>query len=211
MGERLGLRWVEYIVWGGALTVFVVKLSGASGAHLWSSYLGGSGEGPCLRRRRHGLLGHVYISGSTDSSGWVSGGWDTSYGGWTDGFVVKLSGESGTHLWSSYLGGSRTDYADGGVATDGSGNVFVSGMTGSSGWVSGGWDTSLAGYTDGFVVKLSGTTGGHLWSSYLGGSNYDYGDVASPRTARANVLRLGIYLCERLGLRWVGHVVWRVD
>ena len=155
---------------GGSYDGFVVKLS-SGGSHLWSSYLGGSGNDYGL-----GIAtdagGNALVTGYTESSGWVSGGWDTNYGGGSDGFVVKLS-SGGSHLWSSYLGGSGNDYGLG-IATDAGGNALVTGYTESSGWVSGGWDTSLGGSTDGFVVKLS-SGGSHLWSSYLGGSGYDYG------------------------------------
>ena len=63
------------------------------------------------------------MTGRTHSSGWVLGGWDTSYGGWYDAFVVKLSA-SGGHLWSSYLGGSNWDEGNG-IAVDAVGNALV--------------------------------------------------------------------------------------
>jgi len=73
----------------------------------------------------------------SSSSGWVSGGWDTSHNGSYDGFVAKFS-PAGEHLWSSYVGGG--DYDDSsGIAADSAGNVLVTGMTWSSGWASGGW------------------------------------------------------------------------
>ena len=81
--------------------------------------------------------------------------------------------------WSTYLGGSDADKALFGIAVDGSGNALVTGRTYSSGWVSGGWDTSLGGDSDAFVVKLS-PSGGHLWSTYLGGSESELVAVASP-------------------------------
>ena len=110
----------------------------------WGSYLGGSTYDYAYGVATDGS-GNVYVSGYTDSSGWVSGGWDTTHVGDLQGFIVKLSGSSVTHLWSSYLGKVGDDYADGGVATDGSGNVYVSGDTWASGWVSGGWNTSYGG------------------------------------------------------------------
>jgi len=137
----------------------------------WSSYLGGSSD-DYGNDIAVDLAGNVLVTGLTTSTGWVSGGWDTSYNGGYDGFVVKLS-PSGGHLWSTYLGGSSDDYGIG-IAVDGQGNALVAGCTYSSGWVSGGWDTSYNGGYDGFVVKLS-PAGGHLWSTYLGGSGYDHG------------------------------------
>ena len=152
---------------------FVVKLS-VSGGHLWSSYLGGSDSD-------HGIGiavdadGNALVTGYTYSSGWVSGGWDTTYGGngLYDGFVVKLN-PTGGHIWSSYVGGWHYDSGTG-IAVDASDNALVTGYTQSPDWVSGGWDTSLGGKWDAFVVKLS-PTGGHIWSSYLGGSDGEWGD-----------------------------------
>jgi len=170
---------------GGEYDGFVVKLSDA-GIHVWSSYLGGSGPD-----HGDGIAvdggGNVLITGNTHSSGWVSGGWDTSYGGNYDGFVVKIT-SSGVHAWSTYLGAGSEENASG-IAVDSADNLLVTGYTYSSGWVSGGWDTSQNGNYDGFVVKLS-STGGHVWSTYLGGSLGDYGSgIAVDRTD--NVLVTG--------------------
>ena len=137
--------------WGDA---FVAKLS-PSGAHLWSTYLGGSGDDAGSHIAVDGS-GNVLVMGDTSSSGWTSGGSDTSFNGLVDVFVAKLSA-SGAHLWSTYLGGDNYDIAYG-IGVDGSGNVLVTGQTASSGWTSGGYDTSFNGGTSGdaFVAKISG-------------------------------------------------------
>ena len=136
----------------------------------WGTYLGGSDIDRPQDIATDGL-GNAYICGNTDSANWVSYGWDTSFGGDRDGFVVKLS-SNGDHLWSTYLGGSNSDYAYA-VSADSLGNVYVCGSTYSANWVSGGWDTNLGGSDDGFALKLS-SNGNHIWSTYLGGSDYDY-------------------------------------
>jgi len=149
---------------------FAAKLSG-SGSHLWSTYLGGIYDD-----WGYGIVvdgtGKVLVTGDTASFGWISGGFDTTHNGGYDAFVVELSG-SGSHLWSTYLGGSDDDHGYG-IALDGAGNVFVTGYTKSSGWVSGGFDTTHNGVQDAFVAELSGS-GAHLWSTYLGGSGDDQG------------------------------------
>jgi hypothetical protein len=159
--------------YGGSIDAFVAKLS-SSGAQLWSTYLGGSdydaGNGIAV-----GASGTVYVTGSTESSGWTSGGFDTTYnGGASDAFVIKLS-SSGVHLWSTYLGGSNYPDDGSGIAVDTSANVYVTGSTQSSDWASGGFDTTYGGSIDAFVAKLS-SSGTYFWSTYLGGSAYDYGD-----------------------------------
>lgn len=75
--------------------------------------------------------------------------------------------------WGTYLGGMVGENGRG-IAVDSAGNILVAGNTGTPGWVSGGYDTSYCDATDAFVAKLS-PTGSHVWSSYLGGSDDDYG------------------------------------
>ncbi|NQU20551.1 MAG: SBBP repeat-containing protein, partial [Candidatus Nealsonbacteria bacterium] len=75
--------------------------------------------------------------------------------------------------WSGYLGGGQSDQARA-VAVDGQGNAWVTGLTYSAGWVTGGSDTSFGGDCDAFVAKIS-ESGQLLWSTYLGGSAEDEG------------------------------------
>jgi len=151
---------------------FVTKVSGA-GALLWSSYLGGSSND-----EGHGIAvdgsGNAVVTGWTSSTDFPSsGGFDASLGGAQDVFVTKISG-AGALVWSSFLGGANNDYGYG-IATDGSGSVFVTGITQSSDFpTTGGFDTTLDGGDDAFVTKVS-ATGTQLWSSYLGGTGTDYG------------------------------------
>ncbi len=160
----------------GAQDVFVTKVSG-SGALLWSAFLGGaSGE------EGHAIAvdgnGDIFVAGETRSGDFPSsGGFDTTLGGAAfstyDAFVTKVSA-SGVLVWSSFLGGSENDHAHG-IAVDGSGNAFVTGVTYSADFPSaGGFDTTLGGPFDAFVTKVSGT-GARLWSSLLGGGSLDFG------------------------------------
>lgn len=165
---------------------FVAKLS-ATGAHLWSTYLGGSGN-DFGNDIAVDTMGNVLVAGYTRSSGWVSGGFDTSFNGELDAFVVKLS-PSGAHLWSTYVGGDRDDYGNG-IAVDSAGNLLLTGLTDSWGWVSGGFDNTFnGGLWDGFVTKLE-SSGAHLWSTYFGGGGRDSGGGIVVDTA-GNVLVTG--------------------
>ncbi len=196
-GSTVSLGWT-YGGWeptpGGRADGFVVKLT-SSGAHIWSTYLGGNENdgGVSISVDNDD---NVLVTGSTESSDWISGGWDTTLDDGTsegegedareihgDAFVVKLT-STGAHVWSTYLGGDDRDRGSG-ITVDNDGNVLVTGSTGSSGWISGGWDTTLdddisdgegAGQShgDAFVVKLT-SSGAHVWSSYLGGDDDDHG------------------------------------
>ena len=161
----------------GGSDAFVAKLT-PSGTHLWSTYLGGD-DGDYGTGIAVDPSGNVVVTGYTESPDWVSGGFDTTLGGGSDAFVAKLS-PSGTHLWSTYVGGDSYDGGWGGIAVDPSGNVVVSGSTHSPDWVSGGFDTTLGGGQDAFVAKLSGIPTGvtvitHGWQlatpSESGGNN----------------------------------------
>ena len=89
--------------------------------------------------------------------------------GYNDLFVVKYL-DNGKKQWTKQLGTSSTDLANG-VATDSSGNVYVSGVT------YGGLDGNTnAGNSDLFVVKYN-SSGTKQWTKQMGSSSrdYDYG------------------------------------
>jgi beta-propeller repeat-containing protein len=79
--------------------------------------------------------------------------------------------------WSSYLGGSSGEGGLG-IALDPAGNLYVTGNTGSTDFpVLGGFATGYGGGGDAFVAKIDASGPGILWSSYLGGSDFDTGDA----------------------------------
>jgi hypothetical protein len=175
VGSTASSDWVSGgwdTTFNGSHDGYVVKLS-PSGAHVWSTYLGGANDD-----FGHGITvddsGNVYVCGDTRSPNWVSDGGDTVFNGQTyaRGFVVKLSTD-GVHEWSTYIAGTEWEAAFD-IALDINRNVYVTGVTETSGWPSGGWDTSYNGSDDAYVVKLS-ATGVQVWSTYLGGPEDDMG------------------------------------
>lgn len=132
---------------------FVLKVT-PSGAKSWLTFIGGDDGDESARGIDVDGSGNIYITGQTTSPGWVSGGFDTTFGGWDgDAFVAQLSPGGATN-WSSYLGGSGDDRGRA-IAVDASARVLVTGYTASNGWVAGGFDTSYAGgFYDGFVAKI---------------------------------------------------------
>ena len=148
----------------------------ARGELAWGSYLGGSGS-ECANDVALDPAGNVYLTGSTTSSGWVSGGADDAFHAGTDAFVVKLSSK-GQHLWSAYLGGANNE-SGAGIALDRDGAACIVGLTDSSGWLTGGQDPSYSGAQDGFALKLD-AAGKLRWGTYLGGN---YADSCTDVTA----------------------------
>ncbi len=162
---------------GGGLDAFVTKVS-ASGSLVWSSYLGGSNDDNGFGIAVDGS-GNVVVTGNTASTNFpTSHAVQATPGGGLDAFVTSLS-MSGSLVWSSYLGGSNEDTGYG-VAVDGSGNVLITGLTASLNFptIRAVQPTFGGGTYDALVVKLS-SSGGLLWSSYLGGSGDDYANAIS--------------------------------
>ena len=83
-------------------------------------------------------------------------------------------GSSGSLLYSTYLGGSDYDYATS-IALDTSGNAHVGGYTGSEDFpvTTNALQGSFGGNYDGFLTRV-GSSGTFSYSTYLGGSDYDY-------------------------------------
>ncbi|MBW2147564.1 MAG: SBBP repeat-containing protein [Deltaproteobacteria bacterium] len=79
-------------------------------------------------------------------------------------------------VYSSYLGGTNNDYGFG-IAVDGSGNAYVTGWTLSSVFfpILNPYQATYAGVVDAFVTKIDPTGSALVYSTYLGGSGFDFG------------------------------------
>src|SRR5206468_1945773 len=172
----------------GGLDAFILKLSAAGSALLYSTYLGGTagdvGQGIAID-----TAGAAYVTGYTASSnfphtaGVVQG---TYRGGVDDAFVTKVNATGTAFVYSTFLGG--VDYDQGvGIAVDQSGAAYVAGQTACT--VGGSCVPGVSdfprvpstqppyggGTFEGFVVKLNAAATGLVYSTFLGGNNYDFG------------------------------------
>ncbi len=131
--------------------------------------------------------GNIIVAGSFSATLNLGGADLVSAGGY-DIFVAKYNA-AGAHQWSQRFGSSGTD-AGYSVATDASGNVFVTGIF--SGTVNfGGTDLVSAGSYDIFVAKYS-AAGVHLWSQRFGSTGLDFGySVATDPSG--NVVVAGLF------------------
>ena len=164
---------------GGPLTsaaghdVFLAKLEGQQGAHIWSKRFGGD-----LDQSGYGVAtdveGNVVLVGTFAGSLDLGGGSLSSLGS-SDMFVAKFD-SAGSFLWSKQLGGVGTQSA-GGVAVDQSGTIAVAGSF--DGAVDLGQgpiavvpssDTMAA--SDIFVAKFD-SGGGQLWGRTYGSSGFE--------------------------------------
>ncbi len=163
---------------GSSLNAFVSKISPDGKTLVYSTYLGGSGLqiGNAIAVDR---TGNAYIVGSTTSRDFpTTNGPQTSYGGNTDAFAVKLDPTGTKLIYSTYLGGSGSEvgYA---VAVDSAGNAYVGGSTLSSDFPTvKAFQNQFASTDktsrDGFLAKIDSGGGSFVYSTYLGGQYEDW-------------------------------------
>jgi len=166
---------------GGYYDAFVTELS-STGALVYSTYLGGSSDDDGYAIAVDGA-GNAYVAGATASANFpVSTNAYQPYfvGGCSknsctyDAFVAKISAGGASIAYSTYLGGSGDDEAEG-IAVDGNGNAWVTGNTASTDFptVNAAQTTFGGGPYDAFVAELSAAGGSTVYATYLGGSGDD--------------------------------------
>jgi hypothetical protein len=154
---------------------FVTKLNSLGTSLVYSTYLGGTGNesGTAIALDSSE---NAFVTGSTTSDDFPisTSAFDDSQNGSTDVFVTKIKSTGASLIYSTYVGGSHRDFAQE-IAVLGS-SAYITGYTESENYptTSGAYDTSLGGQFDGFITKL-GSKGMNLgYSTYLGGSDFDY-------------------------------------
>ena len=150
---------------------------------VYSSYLGGVGQ-DVARGVGIDAAGNIYLVGETTSNAFptTSGAYDTTINsaGSFDVFVSKIDPISGALVYSTYLGGLGNDKGTE-IAVDAAGNAHVVGFTNSDDFptTSGVAQNSISGSYDIFVTKINPDGNALLFSTYLGGSNLEFGnDIA---------------------------------
>ena len=118
----------------------------------------------------------MYVTGYTLSSDFPTANpVQAASAGDYDAFIAKLSASGTVLVYSTFLGGSSSDFCRD-IAVDASGSAYVSGYTNSSDFpVQNSYDSSYGGYGDVFVTKLVPAGNALEYSTYLGGSNSDIG------------------------------------
>ena len=165
---------------GRSIDSFVVKLNVDASAIVYASLLG-SGNSACYVETTGiavGGDGAAYVTGygniciPTTAGAFDPVGHDSPFG-YYDAFVTKFTPNGAGLVYSTYLGGSNHDVADG-IALDQAGQAYVVGRyTSSSDFpvTSGAFDTTFSGGIDVFVTTLSADGGSLVYSTFLGGSD----------------------------------------
>jgi hypothetical protein len=162
----------------GTSDSFVTKYN-SSGVKQYTQQLGVVGAETYSYWAATDANGNVYVSGTT------TGGLDSNMlTGTSDVFVTKYN-SSGVKQYTSQLGVAGVDTYGYSVATDASGNVFVSGQT------FGGLDGNmLTGTSDVFVIKYN-SSGVKQYTGQLGAVGADTGGNSVATDASGNVYVAG--------------------
>lgn len=160
---------------GAQQDAFVAKMNPGGTAWVYATYLGGNnadeGNGIAVD-----AAGNAYLTGYTASTDFpvqsALRGFNT---GSVDAFVTKINPAGSALVYSTYLGGSATDYGTA-IAVDSSGNAYITGVTNSDDFpLVGAFDTKLGSHAvdDAFIAKFNPAGSALAYSTYLGGGSED--------------------------------------
>ncbi|MBI3958664.1 MAG: SBBP repeat-containing protein, partial [Chloroflexi bacterium] len=184
--------------WSGLWDVLVAQFSPDASQLLYATFLGG-GENDIAYDLAVDGAGNAYLTGATASpdfpttpgvigpsfKGSVTYPNDDPY----DAFVTALNPQGTGLLFSTFLAGDEKDWGRG-IAVDGSGAVYVAGVTFSNDFpvTPAGYDRTCGSVekpctvregnltmlsADGFALKLNSTASALLYGTFLGGSSGD--------------------------------------
>ncbi len=154
---------------------FVAKINPSGQELIYSTYLGGGGDDYARGIAVDGS-GNAYVTGYTASANFpTKNPLQASKGASDDAFVAKINPAGSALIYSTYLGGSGSDYGED-IAVDSSGNAYITGYTGPGSFpTKNPIQGSNAGLWDAFVSKINPAGSALVYSTYLGGSGFDYG------------------------------------
>jgi hypothetical protein len=143
-------------------TGFVTRINNGLTSFLQSTYLGTSAYSYINAMSLHPTTSEVYVAGSTEADNFpaVAGGAFSTRAGYTDGFVARLRADLVVALQSTYFGGTLWDAITDMAAHPGTGDIYVTGTTGSQNLpgVSGGAiPTNPSGSGTSFVARFDST------------------------------------------------------
>ncbi len=181
----------------GTQNAFVTKLNSTGTALTFSTYLGGSNDtGLAIALDSAKTGSSVYVTGQAGSGFPLASPTQATFGGGTfDAFVSQLNSTASSLSFSTYLGGSGEEDVvgtgvSGGIAVDGSGDIYVAGDTLSTDFpvTTGALQATFGGGTpamaDAFVAKISPSgTAGFTVTTTPTSATVTHGNSTSPFTA----------------------------
>jgi hypothetical protein len=170
---------------------FVTKLGPSGNNLIYSTFLGG-GERDTGNAIAVDNLGFAYVAGFTDSTnfpvvtnflGGATKVVQSTFGGMQDAFVAKVDVDGKRLVYSTYLGGTNQDSAQG-VAVDAAGCAYLTGYTLSTNFPTVPTNSTFLNrqskknpplYFDAFFSKISANGDALIYSAFLGAENTDVG------------------------------------
>lgn len=165
---------------GGLYDAFLIEFN-SSGALIWSTYIGGIAT-DIAKEIKIDNLGNLYCLAETNSSDFPIQNFPGAYNqpiikGDFDFVLLKFNSVKNL-VWSTFFGGT-TDDSPRSLAIDGANNVYISGHVYSIDFpiqnLPGAFNkSSMGGSISDFSLSKFNTTGVLIWSTYIGGSAYEY-------------------------------------
>ena len=176
---------------------FVAELNTNGSRLVYSTYLGGSGNsitgtGDASTGIAVDSAGNAYVTGYTSSTNfpttnslvYLVGGTNVLLNhltGFYNAFLAKIGPGGSPLIYSTYFGGNIVDVASG-IAVDGAGAAYLVGSTDSPNFPTnnpmqpylGGTTNTASGY-NAFVAKFAPSGTNLIYSTFLGGTNNDFG------------------------------------
>jgi len=133
---------------------FVTTLNQNGTSFVFSTYVGGTSHDTGRSLKLDGN-NHVYITGRTGSQDFpIVNGYDDTYNGGYDAYVMKLSSTGKILLNSTFHGGTTYEWASS-LDIDNAGRAYITGWTDSTNFpISNAYDPSYNGFYDVFVSKF---------------------------------------------------------
>jgi Beta-propeller repeat/Abnormal spindle-like microcephaly-assoc'd, ASPM-SPD-2-Hydin len=161
---------------GGLPSAFVTELNATGSALIYSTYVGGAAGDSRGYAIALDSNDNAYITGRTSASDFptTTGALQRALNGTVNVFVSKLNSTGSALAYSTFLGGSGSDQANG-IAVDASFNAYVAGSSSSTNFptTTGAFQTTLKGTSNAIVSKLNNKGSALVYSTYLGGSGAD--------------------------------------
>jgi len=176
---------------GGFFDAFLVVLDASGASLIYSTFLGGGGT-DAGNAIAIGASGFAYVTGTTLSGDFptTTGAYQTMFNGGSssgasDAFIAKLDitvTSTPSLIYSTYLGGGDSDNGNG-IAVDASGSAYIVGDTFSCGVANPAFPTTASAFQSScvngsqhaFVSRLNSIGTALLYSTFLGGNNFDHG------------------------------------
>ena len=178
-------------------SAFIAKLTPAGDSLVYSTYLHATGVTPTSDSSGAGIAvggdQTAYVIGNTNATTFPTlNALQPTLAGDDDAFVLRLAQAGNALVYSTYLGGQYEEEGCG-IAVDASGSAYVTGSTSSPDFpvvnpLPGQGPPSSVFYTKAFVSKIAPGGSSLTYSTYLGGSNTNYGlAIAADPMANAYV------------------------